>query len=313
MTGSPAKDQRDRFRGCLLGLAVGDTVGTTVEFSPRGSFAPLTDMTGGGPFQLEPGQWTDDTSMALCLATSLVERDGFDPADQMDRYCRWFASGYLSSNGTCFDIGNTVSAALGRYRATGNAFSGSPDPHSAGNGSLMRLAPVPMFYHPDRTRIRHYCGESSRTTHGARECIDACRLFGEMLARAFDGASKAEILFSHAATELPSAAIQAIARGAYRNKTADDISGSGYVVHCLEAALWCFLTTDSFAAAVLQAANLGQDADTTAAVCGQIAGAHYGEAGIPAHWLERLAMREEIAELADKLHPCGRASASASR
>jgi len=303
-------DSRDRFLGCLLGLAVGDAVGTTVEFSPRGSFAPLTDMVGGGPFQLEPGQWTDDTSMALCLATSLIERRGFDPADQMNRYCNWSEFGYLGSNGTCFDIGNTVSAALSRYRATGDPFSGSTNPRSAGNGSLMRLAPVPMFYHPNRARIRHYSGESSRTTHGAQECIDACRLFGEMLARTFDGASKADILFSHDETSIDSAALQAIARGAYRGMTADDVSGSGYVVHCLEAALWCFLTTDSFAAAILQAANLGEDADTTAAVCGQIAGAHYGESGIPAHWLKQLTMREEIASLADRLYSTGRASAS---
>lgn len=203
-----------------------------------------------------------------------------------------------------------MSAALGRYRMTGDPFSGSTDPYSAGNGSLMRLAPVPMFYHPDRTRIRHYSGESSRTTHGAQECIDACRLFGEMLARALDGAARADVLFSHDAASLQSDALQAIARGDYRDKTADDISGSGYVVHCLEAALWCFLTTDSFSAAVLQAANLGQDADTTAAVCGQIAGAYYGESSIPAHWLTRPAMREEIANLADQLHSAGRAPAS---
>jgi ADP-ribosyl-[dinitrogen reductase] hydrolase len=195
-----------------------------------------------------------------------------------------------------------VGAALRRYQATGDPFSGSTDPRSAGNGSLMRLAPVPMFYDPDRARMRHYSGESSRTTHGAQECIDACRLFGEMLARALDGESKADILFSHDAAELPSAAIQAIARGAYRDKAADDISGSGYVVHCLEAALWCFQTTDSFPAAILQAANLGQDADTTAAVCGQIAGAYYGESGIPAPWLARLAMGDEIGAIAEQLY-----------
>ena len=245
-----------------------------------------------------------------CLATSLIERQGFDPVDQMNRYCNWSEFGYLSSNGTCFDIGNTVSAALSRYRATGDPFSGSTDSRSAGNGSLMRLAPVPMFYHPDRARIRHYSGESSRTTHGAQECIDACRLFGAMLTRALDGAPRADILFSHDPAELQSVALQTIARGAYRDKTADDISGSGYVVHCLEAALWCFLTTDSFSAAILQAANLGEDADTTAAVCGQIAGAHYGESGIPARWLERLAMGDEIGTIADRLYSSGRASAS---
>jgi len=222
----------DRFRGCLLGLAAGDAVGTTVEFEPRGSFLPLTDMTGGGPFRLKPGQLTDDTSMALCLATSLIERQGFDPVDQMNRYGNWAEFGYLSSNGFCFDIGNTVSAALSRYRTSGDPFSGSTDPRAAGNGSLMRLAPVPMFYHPDGERVRHYSGESSRTTHGAQECIEACRLFGEMLASALDGAAKADILFLQDPADIQSAALKAIARGDYRDKTADDISGSGYVVHC---------------------------------------------------------------------------------
>src|SRR3989338_4950144 len=102
----------ERFRGALLGLACGDAVGTTVEFKSRGSFLPVTDMVGGGPFRLKPGEWTDDTSMALCLATSLVECGRFDPADQMQRYCRWMESGYLASNGRCFDIGRTVSQAL---------------------------------------------------------------------------------------------------------------------------------------------------------------------------------------------------------
>src|SRR5688500_5205401 len=107
------------FRGCLLGLAVGDAVGTTVEFMPRGSFPPVTDMVGGGPFGLQPGQWTDDTSMALCLATSLIAKKGFDANDQMDRYWRWYREGYLSSTGKCFDIGNTVRDALERYHHTG--------------------------------------------------------------------------------------------------------------------------------------------------------------------------------------------------
>src|ERR1051325_1654209 len=139
---------RNRFRGCLLGLAVGDAVGTTVEFQPRGSFPPVIDMVGGGPFRLKPGEWTDDMSMALCLATSLVEQNGFDPKDQMDRYCRWWKEGYLSSNGSCFDIGNTVSDALRRYGRTGEPMAGSTGSHSAGNGCIMRLAPVPLFYYP---------------------------------------------------------------------------------------------------------------------------------------------------------------------
>lgn len=290
----------DRFRGCLLGLAVGDAVGTTVEFQGRGSFRPLTDMAGGGPFQLKPGQWTDDTSMALCLATSLVATNGFNPADQMDRYCDWYQNGYLSSTGRCFDIGNTVRQALEVYQRTGNPFSGAMDPYSAGNGSLMRLAPIPLFYFPDLQKILWFAAESSRTTHGAAECLEACQLFSEMLFNILSGADKESALFQ--TTFQPSMPkIKDIARGNYRDKPLDQIKGSGYVVESLEAALLCFYQTDTFEAAVLQAANLGDDADTTAAICGQIAGAFYGEAGILTRWLDKLCMREEISNLADKL------------
>lgn len=167
-----------RFRGCLLGLACGDAVGTAVEFSSRGSFTPLTDMTGGGPFDLRAGEWTDDTSMALCLAASLLHRNGFHPADQMNRYGNWRDYGYMSSNGRCFDIGMTVADALLTYQATGNPYAGSTSPQRAGNGCIMRLAPVPMFYHPNIEQAIHFSGESSRTTHGAPECVEACRLFG---------------------------------------------------------------------------------------------------------------------------------------
>lgn len=133
-----------RARGCLLGLACGDAVGTSVEFSLPGSFEPLTDMVGGGPFQLAPGQWTDDTSMALCLAHSLIERSGFDARDQMNRYINWWQWGYCSATGDCFDIGMTVAASLQRYQATGEPLAGSVEPCTAGNGALMRLAPVVM-------------------------------------------------------------------------------------------------------------------------------------------------------------------------
>ncbi len=299
-------DRIDRFRGSLLGLAVGDAVGTAVEFRRRGTFPPVTDMTGGGPFGLEAGQWTDDTSMALCLAVSLVESGRFDARDQMERYCRWMDQGYLSSNGRCFDVGNTVRAALNRYKTTGQPFAGAADPNSAGNGSLMRLAPVAMFFHPDQPAAVHHAGESSRTTHGAAECIDACRLFAAMLCRAFDGASKEHVLFPSMAdlTVRPiyeAANIAAIATGEYRDKPVTAIRGTGYVVDSLEAALWCFHTTDTFEAAILAAANLGDDADTTAAISGQIAGAVYGASAIPQSWLTKLAMRQFIHELADKL------------
>jgi ADP-ribosyl-[dinitrogen reductase] hydrolase len=291
----------NRFRGCLLGLAVGDAVGTSVEFKSRGSLVPINDMCGDGPFRLKPGEWTDDTSMALCLATSLIESKGFDARDQMNRYCRWWENGYLSSNGRCFDIGITIQNALHRYKTTGEPFSGSTDPNSAGNGSLMRLAPVVMYFYPDRKQILHYSVESSITTHGATECIDGCRLFGDILFKALSGLDKDEVLSNTSSDIIESDSIKSISQGEYRNKEEKNIRGTGYVVQSLEAALWCFWVTDSFESAILKAANLGDDADTTAAICGQLAGAHYGEDGIPKKWLERLVMREEIAQIAEKL------------
>lgn len=291
----------DRYRGCLLGLAVGDAIGTAVEFKPRGSFPPLTDMVGGGAFNLQPGQWTDDTSMALCLAESLVEKGGFDALDQMNRYLDWYENGYLSSTGRCFDIGNATRQALEKFKATGKPMSGSTHPASAGNGSLMRLAPIPMYYAPSKAKARLYAGKSSRTTHGAKECVEACTLFAEILICALAGLDKETILFEQSVAGIVSEKIAATARGEYKNKTAQHIRGNGYVADALEAALWCFWTTDTFSAAVLLAANLGDDADTTAAICGQVAGAYYGHSGIPLPWLEKLCLREKIIHLAERL------------
>lgn len=281
---------------------MGDAVGTTVEFKPRGSFPPVTDMVGGGPFRLQPGQWTDDTSMALCLATSLVDCGEFNPLDQMERYCRWAEEGYLSSTGHCFDIGNTVSQALREFRRTQNPFSGATERTSAGNGCLMRLAPVPMFYAPDYDRAVYFSGESSRTTHGAAECVEASQLFGAILLLALAGASKVDLLFSHSEQPWQEPTIHAIATGEYQSHHRDQICGSGYVVESLTAALWCFWTTDTYAEAILAATNLGNDADTTAAICGQVAGAFYGLGGIPSPWLTRLAQREDILTLATGLY-----------
>lgn len=299
----------DRVRGCLLGLAVGDAVGTTLEFKPRDSYEALTDMVGGGPFGLEAGQWTDDTSMAMCLASSLVECRGVDPVDQLRRYCAWWREGYWSATGECFDIGSTVASALIRFEETGRPDAGSEDPWSAGNGCIMRLAPIPIFYRRDIAAAERHAAESARTTHGAPQCLDASRLFARILVRALGGADARASVLGDCEDFEGDPAIMDIARGGYLAKERGGIRGSGYVVESLEAALWCFMKTDSFRGAVLMAANLGQDADTTAAVCGQIAGATYGESGIPAEWLAKLAMREEITELAERLAergPAGR-------
>jgi ADP-ribosyl-[dinitrogen reductase] hydrolase len=300
-----AKDGKDRFRGCLLGLACGDAVGAPLEGLTRGSFPPATTMTGGGVWGVSPGEWTDDTSMALCLAHSLLDRSGFDAADQMDKYTAWKSKGYMSSRGVCFDIGNTCSEALSRYHSTGDPFAGSDAPDTAGNGCIMRLAPVPMYFYPHADRAVHFSGESSRTTHGARECVDACRLFGAMLFAALDGADRDDILFGTGFRNAPDGSLSEkigyIAQGTYRHKQESEIRGTGYVVDSLEAGLWCFFKSDSYEDAILRAVNLGGDTDTTAAVCGQLAGAYYGESDIPSAWLERLVMAGDIRRLALEL------------
>jgi ADP-ribosyl-[dinitrogen reductase] hydrolase len=300
---------QDRYRGAMLGLAAGDAVGTTLEFKSPGSFTPITDMVGGGPFGLNPGQWTDDTSMALCLAESLIEQQDFDPADQMRRYVSWWREGYLSSTGGCFDIGTTVRSALSRFEASGEPFSGSRDPQSAGNGSIMRLAPVPLFYAGDPERAIVMSAESSRTTHGARTAVDACRYLGGLIVGALQGREKEELLSAYYAplpdywmTKSLCPEIDAIAMGSFKDKGPPEIKGSGYVVQSLEAALWAFHRSHTFEEGCLLAVNLGDDADTTGAVYGQLAGAYYGETGIPAHWREQLAMRETLLQFADSLY-----------
>ncbi|MBH9577192.1 ADP-ribosylglycohydrolase family protein [Inhella sp. 1Y17] len=295
-----ARAERDRYRGALLGLACGDAVGTTAEFMPRGSFVPVTDMVGGGPFALLAGKWTDDTSMALCLAESLLAKGGVDVWDQMARYANWYEWGYWSSTGTCFDIGITTKGALHHFLTTGEPLAGPTDPQSAGNGSLMRLAPVAMRYAGDETQVQDMAALSSQTTHGAAECLDACRLFAVALSRALQGRPRQEVL-DLGSLQLQSPSIQRLAQGSYRLKRRDEIVGNGYVVNSLEAALWCYQRHECFEEAVLAAANLGDDADTTAAITGQLAGATWGHGGIPAHWLERLCQAQEIGGLAEAL------------
>ena len=301
-------DEEDKFLGCLIGLAVGDALGTTLEFKRPGSFPPLTDMVGGGPFNLRPGEWTDDTSMALCLAESLLVCQGFNPTDQLERYVRWWREGHLSSTGDCFDIGSATSAALAKFERTGEPYCGSTDPRSAGNGSIMRLAPVAIFFHLTPELAIKLAGESSRTTHGARTCIDGCRFLASLLLGAFDGLTKEKLLagpdmrLSDLCPE-----IMEVATGSFQRKSPPEIRGTGYVVESLEAALWAFYTTDNFADGLLEAVNLGDDADTTGAVYGQIAGAYYGNDNIPRKWIKKLARRDEIEGMARKLGQGGSA------
>lgn len=301
-------DLRNRYRGAMLGLATGDALGTTLEFSTPGSFTPIDDMVGGGPFGLLPGQWTDDTAMALCLAESLVTEEGFDLYDQMRRYLRWYREGYLSSTGVCFDIGATVAGALRRFEATGNPLAGSLDPMAGGNGSLMRLAPVPLAYATIPDEVVRLAGVMSATTHAAPEPVDACRYYAGLIVGALQGRTKETLLaarFSPIGEKWPEDSlvprVGEIAAGSFKRRQPPQIRGSGYVVHALEAALWAFWHTDSFEAGALSAVNLGEDADTTGAIYGQLAGAYYGVEAIPDRWRNRLAHGELITRLADGL------------
>ncbi|UOP05025.1 ADP-ribosylglycohydrolase family protein [Conchiformibius kuhniae] len=289
----------DRAQGALLGLACGDAVGAAVEFYPRHRFTPLNDMRGGGVFRLQRGQWTDDTSMALCLAESLLFCRGFDAADQMTRYCRWAQEGHHSSKNKAFGIGKQTLAALLAFKQSGKPDAGSRDSRHSGNGSLMRLAPVVLFYH-DHPDLADYAERSSRTTHASPECVHACRYFACVLQRALHGCNKVQ-LFDFEYTDTLPDDLAAVVRGSFRTKTADDIKASGYVVESLEAALWAFWHSHDFRSAVLAAANLGDDADTAAAICGQLAGAFYGMHNIPASWLNDLYRRDDIARFAVQL------------
>lgn len=298
MSGDPADAEgvRDRAVGALLGLAVGDAVGTTLEFSSRDASPPLTDMVGCGPFGLQPGQWTDDTSMALCLADSLLVRGGLDPHDLMTRFVRWWHQGEYSCTGQCFDIGTTTAAALRRFETTGDPLAGDSDPWTAGNGSLMRLSPVAIFHHRETGLAVIAARTQSTTTHAAPAALDACGYFARLLVEAICGAAKDEVLARRHLDIDP--AIAVIAAGVWRGKARNEIASSGYVVHTLEAALWCVDRAEEFEEAVLLAANLADDADTVAAVTGQLAGALWGVSGIPDHWRRRVAWGERIEALA---------------
>ena len=291
----------DRFRGCLLGLACGDAVGTTLEFKERGTFEPLTDMVGGGPFNLLAGEWTDDTSMALCLAQSLIHCKDFNAADQMERYVSWWKDGHLSSTGVCFDIGSITMVALTSFIATKNPYAGNPAAWSAGNGPLMRLAPIPMFFAFDGVDVViSKARESASLTHGAAAALDCTEILATIIHRALFGLLDK----SNMSVNVPASAserIRSIACAEYVNAPLTDILGTGYCVNSLEAALYCFVKTDTFEQAVLMAANLGDDADTTAAIVGQIAGAYYGVDAIPISWLKKLYGRLMIDTAATEL------------
>lgn len=307
----------NRAQGALVGLAIGDALGTTLEFIPKHAVKPISDICGGGPFNLKAGQWTDDTSMALCLADSLLACGEHDPRDQIERYIRWRDHGYNSCTGHCFDIGLTVSSALTRYLHTSDANAGLTDERSAGNGSIMRLAPIVIFYAQNKghclERLLDYAAQTSLTTHGEKRSIEACRILASLLSKCLLGHSSKSEVMQHLISEFtvennlsePIRELRtAIQIANFEDTSRDQIFGRGYVVDSLQAAIWCFVQTDSFQDGALLAANLGDDADTTCAIYGQIAGAYYGIEGIPQPWLDKLYWRKRILDTATQLAAC---------
>lgn len=297
----------DRRRGSLIGLAVGDALGAAVEFMPPGSFAPVAVYRSGGPHGLDAGEWTDDTSMALALADSIVTA-GWDLNDQAERYLKWWKSGEYSVNGRCFDIGITTRTALSKFSSSRNALTSAERAERAsGNGSIMRLAPVAIrfghFYAGQLDELSRLAEESSLPTHASEQCLSACRYLATVLAGLMHGEDRGEVLASdwkrlQQLNEIKPLhpLIQEVAEGSFRRKQPPAIQGSGWVVKSLEASLWAFHDSDSFEEAVLKAVNLGDDADTTGAVCGQLAGAFWGESGIPASWRSGLARMDLVEE-----------------
>jgi ADP-ribosyl-[dinitrogen reductase] hydrolase len=281
----------NHLRGTLIALAVGDALGAAIEFSSPGSFTPVTAYRGGGPHGLKPGEWTDDTSMALALADSIATV-GWDLNDQADRYVQWWKTGKYSVNGQCFDIGITTRNALGNFVAKKNALtSGDRSDRASGNGSIMRLAPVPIGHarlYPDNIEeLSRLAAESSIPTHASEQCVSACRYLATVLAALIHGEDRGEVLSPDwrplrllNETKPLHPLIQEVAQGSFQQKQPPAIEGSGWVVKSLEAALWAFHDADTFEEAVLKAVNLGDDADTTGAICGQLAGAYWGESGI---------------------------------
>jgi ADP-ribosyl-[dinitrogen reductase] hydrolase len=294
----------NRKRGALFGLAIGAALGAAVEFNSPGTFPEVTGYRGGGPHGLAPGEWTDDTSMALALADSIAT--GWNLDDQAGRYVDWWQRGEYSVNGRCFDIGFTTQRALSRFCSTRDAQpSGDPSERSSGNGSIMRLAPVPIRYadlFPDHLEeLVEKLVESSLPTHASPMCLSSCAYMGVVLCGLIHGLSREVVLSPNWEPLLQLKRIHSlhpkveeVADGSYRRKQPSEIEGSGFVVASLEAALWSFYDALDFRQAILQAVNLGDDADTTGAVCGQFAGAYWGESGVPPEWRQGLARQDLI-------------------
>jgi ADP-ribosylglycohydrolase len=309
----PVESLRDRFRGALVGLATGDALAVSTQGREPGTFSPVTDLSGGGAFDLPSGAWTDDTATALCVADSLVACKRFEPRDQVERFARWQHKGYLSATGQCLGIAPSTARALASAQWRRQLFPGSHDPNQLDPEPLARVAPAVMFSLDSRVRAMSLAGDAARLTCQAPLVIDACRAFAAMLHGAFSGAPKHEVLAPQDGRQpLDVAAfrprIRSLLRARYRDKAPAQIRVGDSITDALEAALWGFDRSNSFTDGALLVANLGGRCDVAAAAYGELAGAYYGVAGIPEAWRRSLARLDLIVALADQLlppHPAG--------
>ncbi len=295
---------KDRYLGSFLGMAIADYVGSGYEFKSRDSFKAAGPMPSyKGTWGLPIGSYTDDSSMALCLADSFLSNNGFDAADQLERYIRWRENGENSSVGRCFDIGSTCSGALLRYYRDKSLFA-KIDEYGNGNGSLMRLAPIPLIYRENSELRKKYARLQSLVTHGGALAMDCCEVYADLIAYALGGANKLALWrvckdHSRYYAGLDIRCTQAMDN--LQLKKRSQINSGGFVLDSFEAALWCIFQTDTFEEAVLSGVNLGGDTDTTAAIIGQLAGAIYGIQGIPSQWVNDLVHRNRFEELATQM------------
>src|SRR6185295_7876536 len=297
-----ARTLRERFQGALLGLAVGDALAANTQFRKPGSFAPVGDMLGGGPFDLPRGAWTDDTAMALLLAESLLER-GFDANDQVQRYVRWQREGVGSSTGQCVGISASVAKALATALYKRQPFAGSHDPAQLDKDPLSRVAPVVMYFFADPSAAVSRSAEAARITAQAPLVLDCVRLLAAMLRQALAGRDKAAVL-KPPRESWASGHVRPEELGGYDGsyqRMPPDITGGGHIVQALEAALWAFHRGETFREGALLAANLGRDSDVVSAVYGQLAGAYHGVSAIPGIWRNSLIRQEVVIDTADRL------------
>jgi ADP-ribosyl-[dinitrogen reductase] hydrolase len=291
----------DRSLGAFLGLAIGDALGALVEGQERDSYARIVDFAGGGTHGLGPGEWTDDTAMALCLAESLLAQDGLDERDLLERFLRWYR---LGENG-CGGCGTGISVktrglleAFERSRTLDVAAAVQND----GNGCIMRLAPIAIRFRSDAGQARRSAARQAAVTHGAPVAIAAAALLADLLLRALGSGDHGVVLGAMQACGVP--AFDAL-RCDHKIRARSTISSAPRALDTLDAALCCLAQTESFEDAVIEAVNLGGDTDTIGAVTGQLAGALYGASAIPPRWREGLHDGGRIAALAQRLHLAG--------